>query len=35
MLPLLEVFEEVKKRNYDIKFGSRGCLEISKKGKKE
>mgnify|MGYP005799273849 CR=1 FL=1 len=32
MLPLLEVFEEVKKRNYDIKFGSRGCLEISKKG---
>ena len=29
---MLEVFEEVKKRNYDIKFGSRGCLEISKKG---
>lgn len=32
MLPLLEAFEEVKKRNYDIKFGSRGCLEISKNG---
>ena len=33
MLPLIEVFEEVKKRNYDINFRSRGCLEISKKGR--
>lgn len=32
MLPLIEVFEEVKKRNYDINFRSRGYLEISKKG---
>lgn len=32
MLPLIEVFEEVKNRNYGIEFSSRGCLKISKKG---